>query len=116
MQNPALGERFVASLFNTGLGLEVFTELAEDKLSGLVDLVTELTVAVNDLDVESNITSCKSSLVNRIKRRHETSRTTSGVRDKGEAESIGTTLGDTLGEGLLLVPGSSGNLLISDVA
>lgn len=50
----------MASLLNTSLGLEVIAKLAEDELGSLVDLVTELTVAVNDLDIESNITSCKS--------------------------------------------------------
>lgn len=57
MQNPALGERFIASLLNTSLGLKVIAQLAEDELGGLVNLVTEFTVAVNDLDIESNITS-----------------------------------------------------------
>jgi hypothetical protein len=66
VQNPALGKRFIASLLNTSLGLEVITQLAEDELGGLVDLVTELTVAVNDLDIESDVTSCKSLLANRI--------------------------------------------------
>lgn len=60
VQNPALGKGFMASLLNTSLGLEVIAKLAEDELGSLVDLVTELTVAVNDLDIESNITSCKS--------------------------------------------------------
>jgi hypothetical protein len=60
VQNPALGERFIAILLNTSLGPEVIAQLAEDELGGLVNLVTELTVAVNDLDIESNITTYKS--------------------------------------------------------
>jgi hypothetical protein len=59
VQNPALGEGLLAGLLDSSLRLEVVAELAEDELSGLVDLITELTVAVNDLDIESNITSCR---------------------------------------------------------
>jgi hypothetical protein len=35
-------KRFIASLLNTSLGLEVITQLAEDELGGLVDLVTDV--------------------------------------------------------------------------
>jgi hypothetical protein len=57
VQNPALGEGLLTGLLDSSLGLEVVTELTKDELGGLVDLVTELTVTVNDLDIESNITS-----------------------------------------------------------
>jgi len=39
------------------LGLEVFTQLAKNELGSLVDLVTEATVSVDDLDIERNITT-----------------------------------------------------------
>lgn len=59
MQNPALGQGLLASLGGGGLGLEVLAQLAENELSSLVNLVTEATVSVNDLDIECNITTCK---------------------------------------------------------
>ena len=67
VQNPALGERFVASLLNSSLGLEVITQLAKNELGSLVDLVTEPTVAVNNLDIECNITACELLLANDIR-------------------------------------------------
>jgi hypothetical protein len=58
VQNPALRQGLVASLGNGGQGLEVITKLAKNELGSLVDLVTESTVTVNDLDIESDITTC----------------------------------------------------------
>jgi hypothetical protein len=71
VQNPALGERFVASLLNSSLGLEVITQLAKNELGSLVDLVTEPTVAVDNLDIESNITTCELLLANDIRNGHQ---------------------------------------------
>lgn len=45
----------MASLGDLSLGLEVVAQLTKDELSSLVNLVTEATVSVNNLDVESNI-------------------------------------------------------------
>ena len=59
MENPALRKRLAASLRRSGLGLEVITQLTKDELGGLVDLVTETAVPVDDLDIECDITSCK---------------------------------------------------------
>lgn len=71
VQNPALRERFVASLLNSSLGLEVITKLAKNELGSLVDLVTEPTVAVDNLDIESNITTCELLLANDIRNGHQ---------------------------------------------
>lgn len=53
----------MAGLGDLGLGLEVFTQLAKNELSSLVDLVTETAVSVDDLDIESDVTTYK-KLVN----------------------------------------------------
>lgn len=57
VQNPALRQRLIASLSSSGLGLEVFAQLAKNELGSLIDLVTEATVSVDDLDIERNITT-----------------------------------------------------------
>jgi hypothetical protein len=49
----------VASLGNSGQRLEVIAELAKNELGSLVDLVTETTVTVDDLDIEGNVTTCE---------------------------------------------------------
>jgi hypothetical protein len=59
VQNPALRKRLVASLGNGGQGFEVVTELAENEFGSLVDLVTETTVTVDDLNIKSDVTTCK---------------------------------------------------------
>jgi hypothetical protein len=55
VQNPALGQGLVTSLGDLSLGLEVVAQLTKDELSSLVNLVTEATVSVNNLDIESNV-------------------------------------------------------------
>lgn len=53
----------MTGLCNLSLGLEVFTQLTKNELSSLVDLVTETAVSVDDLNIESNVTTYK-KLVN----------------------------------------------------
>jgi hypothetical protein len=57
VQNPTLGERLLAGLGNGSLRLEIVPKLSENVLCSLVDLVTESTVTVNDLNVKCNITT-----------------------------------------------------------
>src|SRR5690349_15897274 len=84
VQNPALGERLIATLLDLCARLEV-TQTAKDILRGLVDLIAEPPVAVNDRNIKGDVT------------------TASCVTNKGHAQSISTALGNTLRKRGLLV-------------
>jgi hypothetical protein len=57
VENPALRQGLLPSFGCSGLRLEVLAQLAKNELGSLVNLVTEATVSVNDLDIECNITT-----------------------------------------------------------
>ena len=58
VQDPKLCERLLAGSDGQLLGDEGGVKLAKDVFSGLVDLITELAIALHDLYVEVYVTPC----------------------------------------------------------
>lgn len=97
VQNPALGQGLARNSALLG-GDKVRGETAEDVLGGLEDLVAELAVTIDHLDLQVDIGTASSGV------------------DHGKAQGISTALGNTIGEGSLLILGGSLNLVGVQVA
>ena len=58
VQDPKLCKRFLPGFDGQLLGNERGVEFAKDVFSGLVDLITELAIALHDLYIEVYVTAC----------------------------------------------------------